>query len=412
MSGNLASSALGFISFAIMARSLGPELLAYFALAQVYALTMNDLFNVQTWESLIKFGAKQGEEHQLARTVKTNLLIDCSSAIVAFVIAILLIKRIGTMLEWDESLIELAVLYSFIIPFTITTLTIGVPRLFNKFAVIAKIQFVMAALKLISISIVSYFDGEAIAFTATYIVIDILINLALIGYSLLLLKQNKVLNWRNAKFHLTREQIRFLWWTNLRTIVRIPVRKLDVVIINQVMPMTTVGIYKAYKEIVGIIGRLGEPINQAIYPEYAKLLGKQKTADTISITKSIMRILLPVAVVTVIVFLVVSEWIIETLFGVEYLTFMTAFYLLIVLNCISLFLTPINSLFIAAGFAKFSFYIVLLNNILYLAVAILGGMYFGIYGVVVAFAVQMIFNQGSKIMCLRKYSSGWGSVIR
>jgi len=395
-----------------MASALGPELLAYFALAHVYALIMNDLFNVQTWESLIKFGTKRDEEQQLARTIKTNLLIDILSAFIAFVLAILLIKEIGALLEWDESLIELAFLYSFIIPFTLTTFTIGVPRLFNKFSAIAKIQFVMAVLKLIAISIISYLDGEARAFTTTYIIIDILINICLIGYSLLLLKRKEVLNWRQTKVHLSREQIKFLWWTNLRTIVRIPVRQLDILIINQVMSMDSVGIYKVYKEIVGIIGRLGEPINQAIYPEYAKLLGKEKTSDTVSVTKSIMQILLSVAIVTMIAFLIASELIIETFFGVEYLTLITAFYLLVVLNCINLFLTPINSLFIAAGFARYSFYIVLLNNILYLSVALLGGMYYGIYGVVLAFAVQMTFNQGLKIICLKKYSTGWGSVIR
>jgi len=395
-----------------MASSLGPELLAYFALAQVYVHVMNDLFNVQTWESLIKFGTKKNEEQQLSRTIKTNLLIDIVSAFIAFTFAILLIKEVGALLEWDSSLIELAFLYSFIIPFTLTTFTIGVPRLFNKFAIIAKIQFVMAVLKLISMSVISYYDGEAIAFTATYIIIDILINSSLIVYSLLLLKRKQVVNWKNTKIHLNREQMKFLWWTNLRTVVRIPVRQLDILIINQVMSMNSVGVYKAYKEVVGIIGRLGAPINQAIYPEYAKLLGKDNTSDTVNVTKNIMKILLSVSIVTMIVFLIVSEFIIETFFGIEYLTLMTAFYLLLVLNCINLFLTPINSLFIAAGFAKYSFYIVLFNNILYLSVALIGGMHLGIYGIVLAFAAQMTFNQGLKIICLKKYSTGWGDTIR
>lgn len=395
-----------------MASSLGPKFLAYFALAQVYVLVVNDLFNVQTWESLIKFGAKKGDDHQLARTIKTNLLIDIISACIACAFATLLITEIGSLLDWDSTLIELAFFYSFIIPFTLTTFTIGVPRLFNKFAFIAKIQFVMAVLKLIAISIASYYEGGVVEFTLVYIIIDILINLSLIGYSLLLLKRKQVLNWRKTKVYLNREQAKFLWWTNLRTIVRIPVRQLDILIVNQVMSMEAVGVYKAYKEIVGVIGRLGEPINQAIYPEYAKLLGNENKSDTVSVTKSIMKILLSAALITMAAFLLVSELVIETFFGVEYLTLMTAFYLLVVLNCINLFLTPINSLFIAAGFAKYSFYIVLLNNILYLTVALIGGTLLGIYGIILAFAVQMTFNQGLKIIFLKKFSTGWGSVIR
>ena len=395
-----------------MANSLGPELLAVFALAQVYALIMNDLFNVQTWESLIKFGAKTDDEHRLARTIKTNLLIDIVSAFFAFTVALLLVDTIGNLLKWDEKLIELAFFFSFVIPFTLTTFTIGIPRLFNKFAVVAKIQLVMAVLKLTSITIIGHFDGEATAFIATYIIIDILVNISLIGYSLVLVKRNKVLDWRRTSFYLNREQIRFLWWTNLRTIVRIPVRKLDILIISQVMSIDSAGIYKVYKEIVGIIGRLGEPINQAIYPEYAKLLGRDKTSETIAVTKSVMKILLSVSAVTMVVFLILSKLIIARVFGDEYLSLIVAFYVLVILNCTNLFLTPINSLFIAAGFAKFSFYIVLFNNILYLFVAVLGGMYFGIYGIVLAFAVQIVFNQGAKLVCLMKYSTGWDNVIR
>jgi hypothetical protein len=91
---------------------------------------------------------------------------------------------------------------------------------------------------------------------------------------------------------------------------------------------------------------------------------------------------------------------------------MPAFYLLVLLNCINLYLMPLNSLFIAAGFARFSFFIVLGNNFLYLAVALVGSAYLGIYGLVLAFALQMIFNQGLKIYFLKKHSTGWSTVIR
>jgi len=176
--------------------------------------------------------------------------------------------------------------------------------------------------------------------------------------------------------------------------------------------METVGIYKVYKEVVGIISRLGEPINQAVYPEYAKLLGHHKTDDTMRVTRSLMLILFALATLTMAGFFIVAEPIMVTFFGPEYLDLMSVFYALVILYCINLFLTPINSLFIAAGFAKYSFYIVLGNNILYLAVALTGGTYFGIYGIVAAFAAQMVFNQGLKLIVLRKYSGDWSTKIR
>ena len=57
LSGNATASALNLISFTIMAKQLGPESLAILVLAQTYAMIFNDLFNIQTWESMIKFGS-------------------------------------------------------------------------------------------------------------------------------------------------------------------------------------------------------------------------------------------------------------------------------------------------------------------------------------------------------------------
>jgi O-antigen/teichoic acid export membrane protein len=99
-------------------------------------------------------------------------------------------------------------------------------------------------------------------------------------------------------------------------------------------------------------------------------------------------------------------------FGDEYLVLIWALYSLILLTGLNLFLTPINSLFISAGFARYSFYIVLFTNIIYLAILYYGGLMYGIVGVVLAFAVQIILNKAFKIYFLAKYSSSWNDIIR
>jgi O-antigen/teichoic acid export membrane protein len=412
LTGNLASAALGIVSFAIVARSLGAEMLGYFALAQAYVLIINDLFNVQTWESLIKFGAKKDIDHDLGRIVKTNILIEICAALLAFTIAFTLIDEIGRMLGWDRTLIDLARLYCFIIPVTLTTLTIGVPRLYDKFAIIAKIQFASAIVKILLVLLVHYRGGGVQHFLLAYLAAEIVTNVSLIVYSLTLVRRRGAVDWLRTRVKLTGNEVRFLWWTNLRTIVRIPVRQLDLLIMNQFLSMQVVGIYKTYKEVVGVISRLGDPLNQALYPEYAKLIGADKVEDSLTVTRKLNRILLSVSAAVFLGYLLTSHFVISRIFGAEYLEYMLAFYLLVLLNCINLYLTPLNSLFIAAGFARFSFFIVLGNNILYLTASLVGCMLLGIYGLVLAFALQMAFNQGLKIYFLKKHSTGWSTVIR
>ena len=96
----------------------------------------------------------------------------------------------------------------------------------------------------------------------------------------------------------------------------------------------------------------------------------------------------------------------------EYLEHVGALNLMLIFFGFSFITVPINSLFIAAGFAKYSFYIILLTNILYLLSAFYLGAIFGIYGVISAYAIQMIINKGLKIYFLNKHYSTWSTIIR
>ena len=145
--GNSAASALNIISFTITANQLGPESLAVLVLAQTYALIMNDIFNIQTWETMIKFGSDAFNDSRIADIIKTNFFLDLGSAIIAFTFALLFVIPITSFLGWDQRYINVIAIYSITILFNITTFTIGIPRLYDKFVAIAKIQVITALLK-------------------------------------------------------------------------------------------------------------------------------------------------------------------------------------------------------------------------------------------------------------------------
>jgi O-antigen/teichoic acid export membrane protein len=179
-----------------------------------------------------------------------------------------------------------------------------------------------------------------------------------------------------------------------------------------VMPLKMVGIYKVYKEIATIIERVGSPVNQAVFPEYTKLIGGNQIERSVSTTKETMLLLGGVSLVLTAILMLASNFIVERFFGGEYLIEINALYFMLILFGISLVLLPINSLFIAAGFAKLSFYIVSLCNVIYFLFAFfLGGM-MGLYGLVSAYGVQLLLNIGLKVSVLIKYSTGWNTEIR
>jgi len=418
LTGNSTASAFNLASFAIMANQLGPEYLGIFVLCQTYALVINDLFNIQTWESLIKFGASKLSDNSIKSVILTNLALDFISAIFAATLAILLAIPTIELLGWGDSLPSTEsigtylALYSITILFNLTTLTIGIPRLFRKFISVSIIYSVTAALKLAFIGINTFYTDSLVSYLTIYISFEIITNIALIILSFKLIHKHCGKGWWRDKLSINKEQIRFIWWTNLRTIIRIPVQRLDVIIIGSVMDMTTLGIYKVYKEFAGLISRVGDPVNQAIFPEFAKLIGQQDSQKSIDITKKTMLLLTGVGTLAFLSLLFSAEFLIGQFFGEQYLTLSLALYLMLAAYTISFITVPINSLFIAAGFAKYSFFVLLFTNFIYLISAFSLGYLYGIYGLIIAYTIQLFLNKGFKIHLMKKHPHEWHSKVR
>ena len=270
----------------------------------------------------------------------------------------------------------------------------------------------MAFSRLILILLVAYYSMGLMYFIYSYLTIEILTNCILIVFSLILLKEKHGKGWWKCKLKINREQINFIWWTNLRTIVSIPVRYFDMIVISSIISMESVGIYKVYKEIAGLLKRIQDPLNQSIYPEFSKLLANKDIANAAVVAKTSILLLSKISLGITLVILPVSYYVVEIFFGTEYLSNIYALFLLIILYMFSFITVPINSLFIAAGFARYSFLLVLFTNFMYLLTLYGGGIILGIYGIVIAYGVQLFLNKGLKIYFLNKYSYEWGSLIR
>ncbi len=412
LTGSTGASLMNFVSFTVMANQLGPKVLGLFVLTQSYTAIVNGILNVQTWESIVKFGHLEKSKSDFSNVVKVNFLLDLISAFVAFVVSLIMVKPSVIFFKWDPAIVQLVFLYSFTIPVTLTSFTIGVPRLFDKFSAVAKIQIATAALKLVLVLTVAYFNYSVSYYVGVYLIAESLNSVLLIIYSLFLLKTRGYGGWLKIKMTYYPQQLIFVWWTNLRTIMRIPVQYSDMVIISMVMSLETVGMYKVYKEIASFIGRVGDPVNQAIYPEYARMIGSGEKGAAISLAKKTIFLLFCLSVGMTVGLIICSEFIVVRFYGVSFLPLIDALYILVGLMGVSLFTLPVNALFLAAGFARTGFYIVVFTNILYLFTAFYFGKLFGIYGIITAFGIQMVINQGLKVILLGMYRSGWSDTIR
>jgi len=218
LSGTTVASALNLISLTIIAKQLGPDLLAILVLAQTYAVIVNDLLNVRTWESMIKFGGMENDDDGIINTIKTNLFLDLVSAIVAFIVALSFLYPVMHIMDWNKSYSPIFLCYTFTILFNITTFTIGIPRFFDKFDFVAKLFVWMALLKLTMVLIAMMYSNKLNTFAYISLSIEILINLSLITFSLKLLIKKYGRNWLKTPPKIDKNQLRFIFWTYLRSI--------------------------------------------------------------------------------------------------------------------------------------------------------------------------------------------------
>lgn len=410
--GGATASVFNFISFTIMANQLGPKRLAILVLAQTYTLVVSDIFNIQTWESVVKFGPERTAAGGLADVIKLNLGLDVASAATAGIVAFVAAGATIQLFGWDPSAAVYLAAYSLTLAFNMTTLNIGVPRLFDRFLSVAKIGIAVAVLRLLAVVAALTYSDSLLSFTVILIACEIANNIAIGLFSLRLLRAELGPGWWKGPLVFDRSQLGFIWWTNLRTILRIPVRHFDILVIGSVMSIEKIGIYKVYKELAGVTNRLGEPINQAVFPEFTKLLGAGRGKVAADVMKRTLVLLTGGGAALTVVMLLGARLALRHFFGEGYLGDINALYCLIVLYGINFCITPINSLFIAAGFARASFFIVLLTNTIYLGSAYGFGILFGMYGIIMAYAVQMVLNQGLKGYMLHKYAGEWGASSR
>jgi O-antigen/teichoic acid export membrane protein len=307
------------------------------------------------------------------------------------------------LLGWDQAGLGITSLYCLTILFNLTSLTIGIPRIFNRFAAIAKIQIVFAMVKLGAIVWVSFLPNASInSYIIVYLLADAGANIAMIFFGISVLRHNYGPKWWREPATIDKEQLRFIWWTNLRTVLRIPVRHFDMIIIGSVMSLELVGTYRVYKEIAGIITRIGDPVNQAIFPEYSRMINRGNSSEAMQAGKKTIMLMAFFSVVIVLPILLTSHLIVKYFFGPTYTQCIPALQALIVFYGISFILIPVNSLFIAAGFARSSFWVVVLTNSIYLITAYCLGKVIGVYGIVVAYATQSFLNTGIKMLILAK----------
>lgn len=406
--GDASASAITFIISIILIKIIGSESYGILILAQSYMNIMDVIINIQSWRSTIQYGQKalvDGNDNELHSYVKLGCIMDISTAILCFIISILLPNLIGGLLHWSNEMI----LCSEIFAITIISHFAGTPtailRLFNKYNLVALSKTLAAIFKITSI--VAYYlitkNLNLVSSTIIFMLTDFIGNILLVifafyNYS----KKYKISDIIKAKMPKDAKSfISYTLWGTLSEIVDLPVQTIDVFIVS-VLGNATVAIYKIFKQIIGIISKVTGPIQQSILPQFSELSAKgneQRGFEVvIKIHKTILKYTLPISILVG----VTSYFWLGKLYDMTYANYWYILFIYLMIQTYALSYTTIHPFFITLGNMRINAIIEFTANIAYLIVSYILVRAMGLLGITIAFLIQILLNIFLKYFCIKK----------
>ena len=406
--GDASASAITFIISIILIKIIGSESYGILILAQSYMNIMDVIINIQSWRSTIQYGQKalvDGNDNELHSYVKLGCIMDISTAILCFIISILLPNLIGGLLHWSNEMI----LCSEIFAITIISHFAGTPtailRLFNKYNLVALSKTLAAIFKITAI--VAYYlitkNLNLVSSTIIFMLTDFIGNVLLVifafyNYS----KKYKISDIVKAKMPKDAKSfISYTLWGTLSEIVDLPVQTIDVFIVS-VLGNATVAIYKIFKQIIGIISKVTGPIQQSILPQFSELSAKGNEKRgfevVIKIHKTILKYTLRISILVG----VTSYFWLGKLYDMTYANYWYILFIYLMIQTYALSYTTIHPFFITLGNMRINAIIEFTANIAYLIVSYILVRAMGLLGITIAFLIQILLNIFLKYFCIKK----------
>ena len=122
LSGNVFASLLGVLVVIIITKNISLEDYGHIVMIQAYVMLIDQLFNFQSWQALIKYGTvaiENRNKNDLKIYIQISILLDIFGSLLAFSVALLLLFSISHLLSINTDLLSAYTLYSIIILFRI-----------------------------------------------------------------------------------------------------------------------------------------------------------------------------------------------------------------------------------------------------------------------------------------------------
>jgi len=400
LSGNIGANIFGLISVSLFTHSVGAEAFGYYILFFTFIEIIDKIFNFQTSQAFMKFASDfqaKDEHYNVMMLLKYSFFVDFISLLFAYLITLYSIDIFMSFFTIPIEYTNLIIIMATSTLFKVSEISSGIFRLFDEFKIQSKILVYISILKVILFGIIVLIDP----FFDNFIYATVFAQF--ISFVMKIIISKKILNKNNYLVqdiigckidHSLLKKLKimhFLMYKNFSVAIRMVSRQLDVIILGKLLGAEVVAIYKIAKDVTGLVSKVTDPIYQAIYPEFAKLLAnnQNKKAQKVALKISFFAGLSGLFSYTI--FIIIGKWFIVMMFGDPFLSsygVALVYYIAILISIIGLPLVPLMD---SSGLVRYTFTNQLYATILYILIIYPLINLYGMYGAAIAYVVYYAF---------------------
>lgn len=321
-SANMIVAGLGMLTLVVMARSLGPTGLGILALIEAYARSVDRIFRFEPWQTLVRYGThalEHGDETEFRRLVKFSTLFDIGGAALSASVAIIGLYFVADWFDLGDESQKMAMVFAASLYLGLSSTPTAVLRVFDKFQLLSKIAVTVATARLLMTVTVWLSGGGLWEFVIVLVINELLTQMLPLIFAWRELRiQGHSHVWKlpfQGLLQYNQGLPKFLLNVNINVIARTSTQRFDVLLLGALLGPAAVGLFQLAKRVGIAAQRLGRPLQQAVYPDIARLWARGEVSRFRWI---VLRVNLIMGSVGLIAFVILSwnmELIVRLAFG-------------------------------------------------------------------------------------------------
>lgn len=368
LSGDGFAAIISLLCISLTIKTIGMDENGKMLMAQTYCMLFNDIFNFQSFNSIIKFMPEYMTTNlnKMKQIIKYSYFLELITAIIAFLFGNLLLSLIASFLNWNSDIINCTRIFIIYILFNLTGTSIGILRIYNKFKYISYNNIIINSIKLLLciIGFINKFD--MVYFLFIELIVSVFKNIILNISAFYVLHINKLNGWYKCKLVKNKEFFIFNLYSNLVSTLDLPIGHITSFIISSLLGFTELSTYKVFEKIAKIITKLCDATSQAIYPEISFIISQKKYDDAIILVRKIFLSIFTTGFLISIFSVITNKFWVGLFFenyNSKIIILLFIYFLVVTIN--NSFM-GFNHLYTVMGYLKYSLVIIPIANIIYL----------------------------------------------